>query len=613
MHRVRSSLWSAAAAVILVVAGCDNDNPNISGISALRISRIELAPRIDTIFVADTAFPGDTVQYQATVFLHSGDARTDVPLVWETSDSSVAIVDQDGTVFPVGYGTTKVFASASERGEATLVVAPPPVTGLTVTPALDTIGVGQTVQLTPVASNDAGVIPGVRYDYSSSAPEVASVSATGLVQGLTPGTTTITISIFGGVRTVAVDIVVVEGLATANGVFTQLDAGRDFTCGRIPGDRAFCWGIDSVFQLGAVRADTVCVDIFGAERIDSSGVRVSDFPCSLLPLPVQGDRTFTQITAGSAHACGLSSDGTAWCWGGNDIGQLGNGTTRDVNTPTLVTSALRFTQLSAGTRHTCGLISGGAPYCWGDDGFGQLGNGERVFPAPSTTPIPVEPLELRLTTISAGLTHSCGLDTGGRPWCWGSNAAGELGTGALSDQILHQAVQVQAPPGTFTSISAGDNVTCAITTANTLYCWGAGGFGQLGVGGTDSSGTPRQVAGSYSAVAVGGTHVCALNTGGQAVCWGHYDVRQNDGSILYGPGGVSQSPQSSLVPTPIESNNVTFTAITSGRRHSCAMTADGAGYCWGSNVHGPFGDGLQALLRTRALQRISATPEPTQP
>jgi alpha-tubulin suppressor-like RCC1 family protein len=606
MHRVRSSLWSVAASLILVVAGCDDEAQNISGINPINIAFIEVEPRRDTIFVADTAFPGDTLQYRAEVFLHSGTVRTDLPVVWETSDSSVAIVDQDGTLFPRGFGETKVYASAGERGEATLVVAPPPVTGLTVTPALDTIGVGQTVQLSPRATNDAGVIPGVRYEYSSSDPNVASVSAAGLVQGIAPGTARITVSIFSGARTVGVDIVVVEGLATANGVFTQLDAGRDFTCGRIPGDRAFCWGIDSVGQLGAVESDTVCIDIFGATRVSETGVILTDFPCSLVPLAVQGERTFTQITAGDAHACGLVADGTAWCWGTGEIGQLGNGATRDVDPPTLVTTALRFTQLAAGGRFTCGLISGGAPYCWGDDGFAQLGNGEDFFPSPSTTPIPVDPADLRLTSISAGLNHSCGLDANGRAWCWGGNVAGQLGIGGTT-LVSHVAVPV--PGVTYTAISAGNDVTCGIS-GTALYCWGAGGEGQLGTGGTDSSRTPRQVPGSYSAVAVGGTHVCALGTDARAYCWGTYDLRIPDTDIILGPGQVSPTP---LAPTAIESGGVTFTAITSGRRHSCALTADGAGYCWGSNVHGPFGDGLQALLRRQAVQRIGATPEPVQP
>ena len=586
------------------MAGCNDEVPNISGLSPLNVAFIEVEPRLDTLVVADTAFAGDTLRYQARVFLHSGDVRTDIPVVWETSDSSVAVVNENGTAVPVGYGTTKVYASAGDRGEATLVVVPPTVTGLTVTPQLDTIGVGQTVQLRPSATNEGGVIPGIRYEYTSSDPAVASVSEAGLVQGLSPGTTSITISILSGTRTVVVDIVVVEGLATANGVFTQLDAGRDYTCGRIPGDRAFCWGIDSVGQLGAIRADTTCFDIFGATRVDTTGVLVSDFPCTLLPLTVQGGITFTQITAGGAQTCGLAGDGTAWCWGRNDLGQLGNGTIRDISAPALVTSALRFTQLSAGGRHTCGLISGGAPYCWGDDGFGQLGNGERGLPAPSTTPIPVEPTDLRLTAITTGVTHSCGLDAGGRAWCWGSNVAGELGIGAPFGEVRHEAVPV--PGVTYSSISAGENVTCGISGTN-LYCWGAGGAGQLGTGTTDSSATPTQVGGSYTAVAVGGTHVCALNTGGQVLCWGEYDLRLNDGTASVADGTISPTP------VAINSNGVTFTTITSGQRHSCAMTVDGTGYCWGSNVHGPFGDGLQALLRTQALQRISATPEPPQP
>ena len=87
---------------------------------------------------------------------------------------------------------------------------------------------------------------------------------------------------------------------------------------------------------------------------------------------------FTAIAAGNGHNCGLTSAGAAFCWGGNDYGQLGDGTTTNQTTPVAVMGGLIFTSVTAGGSHSCGLTSVGAAYCWGFNTSGNLGDGTRI-------------------------------------------------------------------------------------------------------------------------------------------------------------------------------------------------------------------------------------------
>jgi alpha-tubulin suppressor-like RCC1 family protein len=684
MHRVRSSLWTAAATLIVVVAGCDDESPNVSGLDPVTIARIEVTPSLDTVFVADTIFPSDTLKFQATVFFKSGTSRQDVDFVWETTDSSVATVDQDGTVFPTGIGTTRVLASAGDQGSATLVVAPRPKQRIVLGLSLDTLFIddpitpGDTTRLSATVLDDQNrPVPGVEFTWSSDNPSAATVDQSGLVQAIGLGSATITVTagelsastviaverFVGSVAigdtptqvligdtiqlaataashlgvplegrtftwtssdpTVATvdangQVMVLapgEAIITATTGFqsaqltitalqrriTALDAGQDFTCGRITLNRSFCWGIDSSSQLGAVRRDTSCIDPFGATRVDTTtGETRIDFPCSLLPLRVQGGgqrgREFKQITAGGGHACGLADDGTAYCWGSNGSGQLGNGTLTIPPEPTLVTSALRFDSLAAGGSHTCGLVAGGAAYCWGSDAAGQLGS-EKF--AASTTPIPVDGSQ-RFSQIVAGLDHTCGIAAppSRRVFCWGANGLGQLGIGSTDSS----AVPLQIPDSrAFVALSAGDRTTCGIATDGQAFCWGRGTDGQLGNGVGSDAHTPQQVTGGappWRAIAVGGTHVCALGNDSNVYCWGTYDLGALRPTNIVNIG---------LTPTPITSN-VQFVSVTSHKRHSCAVATNGTARCWGSNIHGPFGDGLQALIRRDATQQVT-TPQ----
>jgi alpha-tubulin suppressor-like RCC1 family protein len=138
--------------------------------------------------------------------------------------------------------------------------------------------------------------------------------------------------------------------------FTTLAAGFGHTCGLTSGATAYCWGDNEYFALG----DTSRATLYTND-----------------PVPVIGGMTFASLAAGLDFTCGLSESGAAYCWGRNDQSQLGDGTAGlERAFPGLVAGNHTFTALTAGGRHACGLASDGTIYCWGSNGYGQLGTGD---------------------------------------------------------------------------------------------------------------------------------------------------------------------------------------------------------------------------------------------
>jgi alpha-tubulin suppressor-like RCC1 family protein len=163
--------------------------------------------------------------------------------------------------------------------------------------------------------------------------------------------------------------------------FDLVEIGAYHTCGVTGSGQAYCWGNNGQGQLGT--------DV-------ATGETCSEGPCASIPLAVQGGLTFTFVEPGGVwafreHTCGLAPNGSAYCWGRNDFGQLGDGTTTDASTPTAVSGGLSFTSLSTHGEFACGLIANGQAYCWGHNDFGQLGNGTTT-----DSPVPV--------AVSGGLT-----------------------------------------------------------------------------------------------------------------------------------------------------------------------------------------------------------------
>ncbi|GJG86418.1 hypothetical protein tb265_15990 [Gemmatimonadetes bacterium T265] len=621
----RSRLLRYGLAVIPLVTACDRNRvtgPNVSGLDPLTIQRVIVQPDVDTVAVADTITAAARRQLKAAVVLKTGETVTNVAVAWSSSDPRVAVVDTAGLVTPRDTGTVRIRASASVAAEATVVVRYA-TARVTLAASASPVLQGDSLTLTARALDASGQpVGGVRYVFGSSDPARASVDSTGRVHvaaGADTGQVTFTVA--GGGRTASTTVSVMRrafavstsALPSAAGIV----AAGDFTCGRLAVRGTYCWGRNDSTQLGTVIRDTVCVD-------DIADPTRPSIACALAPARQGAGPALVQLAAGGAHACGLDAGGAAYCWGASSIGQTGTGKrVAAVAQATPVSTSLRFASISAGRAHTCALDVGGSAYCWGEDFAGQLGDERRLA---STTPIPVGGGHT-FTQITAGLNHTCALDAAGRAYCWGAGRSGQLGqntraladtpvvvtggltfvrlsAGGISPQDLAPAVgdttrgATYAPdlfgtdPGPADTLNA---VTCGVTTSHDAYCWGAGVRGQLGNGSNTSSLVPVLVAGGggYTDVSVGGSHVCALRNG-EAVCWGAYDLG------LQPSVGIGNAPFRVMPGT-------TFATISSGRRHACATTPNGDGYCWGSNVFGPFGDGLQALIR-RAPARVLTPP-----
>src|SRR5207245_2452407 len=359
--------------------------------------------------------------------------------------------------------------------------------------------------------------------------------------------------------------------------FAAVAAGAGFACGATPSGVAYCWGDGWYGQLGT-----------GATQTNST-----------TPVPVAGGLTFTALTAGSNFACAVTPSGTAYCWGG---GQLGNGSTAGSATPVAVAGGLAFTTVSAGPFFACGVTTSGAAYCWGGNGAGQLGTGTQTG---SLTPVPVAG-GLAFTTVSVGGGlggggFACGITTVGAAYCWGDNIAGELGIGTTTGpqncfSVSHPQACSTTPVAvagglTFRAISAGSGFACGVTTSGAAYCWGANPYGQLGTGTTTGSATPVTVAGglSFRAVSAGAGAACGVTTSGVAERWGV----NSDGQRGTGTTAGSATPVA-------VAGGLAFPAVRPGRAFACGVTTSGAAHCWGVNTYGQLGTGTTTGSATPA-------------
>lgn len=241
----------------------------------------------------------------------------------------------------------------------------------------------------------------------------------------------------------------------------SLGLGAGLTCGVTTANNGYCWGYNGNGQLG-----------------DSTTTQ------RLVPTAVSGGYSWSVISAGGdnynygSHACGITTAGTAYCWGYNGYNQLGDGTTTQRTTPTLVSGGYTWASISAGRLHTCAITTAQDAYCWGYNGSGQLGDGtttQHTFP----------------TLISGGLKwsqiaasnndYTCGLTTSGQMYCWGYNNYGQLGVGDTSNRSSPTPV---VGGKIWTKVVVSHPQTCGIAVPGKVYCWGYNAYGQLGLGDT---------------------------------------------------------------------------------------------------------------------------------
>ena len=311
---------------------------------------------------------------------------------------------------------------------------------------------------------------------------------------------------------------------------------------------------------------------------DSAAITVTEGPPPVI---------FASIVAGLYHTCGLRSDGAAYCWGGNEFGQLGDSSRTSRTTPVAVVGGHVFNTLVAGSEHICGLTSTGAAYCWGRGGFGQLGNGYLNHSA-----IPVAVSGGTFASLGSGPYHSCGVTSAGKAYCWGWNGYGQLGDGRFSNAAIPVAV---AGSLTFATIGNGRGPflfpgghTCGVTDSGAGYCWGSNEEGQLGDTAVQYSAVPLAVIGGlkFVAMSTGWLHTCGLTDAAVVQCWGDNHFGQlGDNPQVCDPGECSRPG-----PRPVF-GSANITDLTSGHGHNCQLTNSGAASCWGLNDAGQVGDG----------------------
>ena len=358
----------------------------------------------------------------------------------------------------------------------------------------------------------------------------------------------------------------VTGRASALGsegmTATTVAAGGTHTCALDPAGYAYCWGSNTDGQLGR-------------------GV-MDDRPHTA-PERVIGGLTFTSLTAGAAHTCGLTASGEAYCWGLNSTGQLGSGS-RGEGRPAVVSGSSRFTAIAAGNRHTCGLRDDGAVLCWGDNAYAQLGRGDdrsgyvSFGEAAHSVPAPIASGPLSFTGLAASSFATCAIERSGDVYCWGINDWGNLGA-ATSGRCGFVNEPYMGPPTTTlpcsttplkagvrasVSVIASPYYVCALASDGEVACWGQGPPPRVVTGARVSAAWPLRIA------------VCGSVVGGGVSCWSLIQV----GAPEVHPFGTG----------------VSLVALTAGGGHECGVSADTQRlvYCLGSNYFGELGDGTTA-------------------
>lgn len=291
-------------------------------------------------------------------------------------------------------------------------------------------------------------------------------------------------------------------------------------------------------------------------------------------------------SGGGGHVCAVTIANEVKCWGNNSSGQLGDGTTTASQYPVAVKGLpAGISQVAVGANASCAVAPNGV-YCWGSNTMSMLGSGT-AGSAVNVTPQLV-------TGVGAGVrqlvmsTHACVLNAAGGVQCWGfTNGKPNLGDGGTTTR--NYAVNVSGLGSGVRQISVGLYTSCALTNGGAVFCWGAGGYGQLGGGKSDAY-TPRQVTGlpaDIRQVSAGGSHSCAVTSGNQLYCWGYNNVGQ------LGDGTTTDRAAPTYISAMGSNVRTVHAATSAGANETCAETLVGGVKCWGSLSSMDLGDGTE--------------------
>lgn len=361
-----------------------------------------------------------------------------------------------------------------------------------------------------------------------------------------------------------------------------LSARNDHGCAILSGDGSVkCWGYNRNGQIGNGLAGTTEKAPTPEYVLDAND-------------PVGRLRGAVQVATGFGHSCVLTQAGTVKCWG-MALDPLDPMETIDVLAPYEVQDPAHpsgllsdVVQLASGRNFLCGLIQGGGLKCWGG-----VPDGANPVPRVTAWTIlqskgPDVPLG-GVTQVALGNTHGCVLMSDTTVKCWGSNTYGQLGTGTTDPADVPQTVGGSTPLTDVVEIALSQDHSCARKSDGTVHCWGRNNNLQLGVSGIASSPTPVQVEDVSNAVQISAgmvAHTCARLADGTAKCWG------NGGNGRLGTGGTANSLPATVKDASGAQDLTGIAHIEAGNAHSCALLQSGAILCWGRNNNGQIGYGV---------------------
>ena len=409
----------------------------------------------------------------------------------------------------------------------------------------------------------------------------------------------------------------------------SVSAGGEHTCALLSDDSIKCWGEGSTGQLLSGSTDDV------------------DAPPDD-PIDLDDSFAVKDISMGTDHACALLNHGLVKCWGKNDVGQLGQEDWDSVGKasgdpddeldeipPLNLGENVLARAVAVGTRHSCAIINNGAVKCWGANDLGQLGLGtsaDSVDPhlgddhgemGDHLMPITFGSSRLGALQIGAGEDFTCVLINNASVLCWGKNDVGQLGRGdtdTIGDGET-AAVGMEAvtfPAGVIPrSLSVGTKHACIVGMSGTdhkVYCWGDDAAGQLGQSAAVAVGDDEEVSGvvavdfgsddTVKAVAAGHEHTCALLANDELVCWGA------NASGQLGRDSIT-ADEDAPGATSVDIHHATNTVVrmSLGSAHTCAVaSASGRVECWGDNSFGQLGQGNTTNLGDDTTNVSAGTP-----
>lgn len=548
----------------------------------------------------------------------------DRPATWRSTDSLVATVTPDSTgvnavVKARRAGTAYVVAAVDGVKDSVAVKVFGPPSSVTLSRSAATIFVGDTAQLAVTIRDATGSTypPGISSTsvaWTSSDLGKATVTpfrgvfqAGAVVSALSPGVVTVTAT--AGSQSATAQVTILPAVASVEvspgSVTLASGATRSFTAtaqdaggNAIPGVPV-AWSVSDLSLLSVSAQGTVTARAAGTARVLATvRGKTGSATVTVTGAPPAASVTWQAITSGSSHTCAIAPSGRAYCWGANNVGQLGNGTRTSSSVPREVTGGLSFVQLSAGREHSCGIATDGETYCWGN-----------LYLSASDSPAKVN-APVKFTSLSSGRSQTCALTADGTAYCWGSGAR------------FSSKDPVQPPVGSqkFSVLAAGTDASCGLENGGAVTCWmgvsftsysltarssfqmidastteqGAGfvcglsATGEVSCTTTWSPGTGGTVtvssfgvlpgAPAMRQISVGGERACGLDASGGVVCWPRRVSSINNFGYSFGD--------------PVRTEGPAFAQLNVGNMHSCALTAAGQAYCWGDNTSGQLGVGI---------------------